>query len=726
MPNGSLRGICWKTPMREKQKHKKEKVFDSQAQKTTVPFLVFGILSLLSSFCLGGIIYTHCDSYGLNNIYQNISFTISISLFGIFIPLVFAAITYCKTKLTQITPEIFSNLTVDNWIKFAVLVLGLLFFTALVTPLMEMEKRWYGLLQLCLILFAFSLSGSFIWGMFQLAKYPNMLKAFGITARNKLTGQISKYGQEQNKNVENHVRHIVENFISMINASIKRGSREDLEVTLNELQLYICDFFDLINENLTKIRKARVSQEQKFHEYWRASGNFEEFHKSISDLLFVEITKLIDGISNVQEEKYLEDFVPFLMATIPKTLSLNIGYHSGRWSDFINETTLRTVILKNTAYPHYAIDLYNELIKWEFKYQTFSAVYALCPKLSALLEILNLLKLKEQFNKMWYSTLQVRVINLMLSMLPMCTRYECDHLTTQKWAEYVREIIPKICLDDGNPLMDGNPVLTIIQIHSPDSLPFVYKKAAENIFCTDYHDEIKVRQLHTLIPVFSIYYALIGKNKGYLGEWSQCLAAQFYIDLEICKNIDKEFVVYWIESLSEEYKHIFEGVKSNYTDKGKRVDFSEVEQIFSVPAISLVVDHENQIKLADQILIRFSDMLISMFNANEQKDANGRERANILLLSAWLKKTNRLQEKREELEVILKQYPYSNFSKYMNDYQACGYPIPSFRKWYLLPAEIWPKEIQQRIETELMDLIFLKEYGKQFIIATGGNHCPRP
>ena len=685
-------------------------------QKSTYPFLLFAILSFLSSLLLGGIIYAHCSGYALGNIYSHISSTLSISLFAIFVPLVFAAIIYCKTKLSQTAPEIFSELSIDNKIVLATFVLVVLFLTSLVTPLMEMENAWYGFLQLCLILCSFGLSGSFVWGMFKVAKYSNMLQVFGTTARNRLRGQILKYGNEENEHSKNQVSHIIENFVSMANVSMKRGSRKDLETTLNELQLYICSFFGLINKNLAEIRDPRVNySEQKVYDNLRRIERLEELHKLISDLLFVELTKLIHGTSNVKEEKYLESFIPLLKAVIPKTLSVNTGYHFEQWSNFINETVFRTAVLKHTTYPNTVIDLYKVLTSWGFRHNPTGAVYSLSSKFQGLLKIINVLKSKVVSFKMWYSGLQAKVINLMLSMLPMCTKYGCDRLIIKKWAESIREIIPEVYSEDSNPLMDGNPVLNIIQTLSPNSLPFMYQQATDNIFSSNYDNQIKLRQLHTLTPVYSIYRSLIGKDKDRPGELSQCLASQFYIDLQICTNLHEEFVDCWIESLSKEYKGIFEGLKDNYINKGNRIDTFELEHTSSIPAIALVTNQENQIKLGNEIVVQFADMLISMFNENVPKDANGWERANILLLSAWLKKTNRLQEKREDLETILRRYPYSNFSTYMTDYQACGYASTSFRKWYLPPSTIWPNDIQQRVDTELMDLEFLVEYAKKFV-----------
>ena len=171
-------------------------------QKSTDPFLLFAIFSFLSSLLLGGIISTCCDGYSLDNIYPHISLTSSISFFGIFVPLVFASIIYCKTKLAQTAPEIFSELSIDNRIRVAAFVLVILFLTSLATPLMKMENAWYGLLQLCLILCSFALSGSFIWAMSKLAKYSNMLQVFGETVRKRLKGQILKYSNKENENAK--------------------------------------------------------------------------------------------------------------------------------------------------------------------------------------------------------------------------------------------------------------------------------------------------------------------------------------------------------------------------------------------------------------------------------------------------------------------------------------------------------------------------------------------
>ena len=228
-------------------------------KKTSNPFFLFAICSFLSSLLLGGIIYLHCNGYALDNIYSQISLTLSISLFGIFVPLVFAAIVYGKTKLSQTAPEIFSELSIDSKIRLAVVMLGFLFFISLATPLMEMEERWYGFLQLCLIFCSFTLSSLFIWGMFKVAKYSNMLQVFGTTAQNRLRGQILKYCTEETGHSKSQVSHIIENFISMANVNVKRGSRKDLETTLKELQLYICSFFGLISNNLAEIRNPRVN-----------------------------------------------------------------------------------------------------------------------------------------------------------------------------------------------------------------------------------------------------------------------------------------------------------------------------------------------------------------------------------------------------------------------------------------------------------------------------------
>jgi hypothetical protein len=552
--------------------------------------------------------------------------------------------------------------------------------------------------------------------MLKVAKYSNLLLLFGVASRKELEDNILEYSLKKNENAENRARHIIENFVGMVNVHIGRGSREDLNITLKELQLYVCLFYELIAECMaeTKYPKAYLS-EQKIFQRLDKIRNFEELHKTISDLLFVEISKLIHGISNVNQEKYLESFVPFLKSIMPGILSIDTGYHSGQWSDFINETVFRTAVLKHTTYPNDAIDLYKELIDSDFRSNPSSAIYGLCPRLHGLLKILALLKSKEISFKMWYSGLQARVINLMLSILPMCTKYDCDSLIVQKWAEYIREIIPEVYSKDDNPLMDGSPVLIIIQTLSPNSLPFMYKQAAQNIFSSDYGDEIKVMQLHTLTPVYSIYYSLIGKDKDRPGEWSQCLASQFCIDLQICTKISED-VDCWIESVSEEYKNIFSGLKDNYISKRSRIDIFELEHTMAIPAIALVANQEGQIKLANEIVTCFADMLISTFNETMPKNANGWERANILLLSAWLKKTSRLPEKLKELEEILRGYPYSNFSKYMSDYQASGYPSSSFtKKWYLSPSTVWPNKLQQQVDTELMDLKFLVEYGKQFV-----------
>jgi len=685
------------------------------SKKKGDPFFLFAIFSLLSSLLLGGILYSQCRGYALGNINSHISSTLSIPMFAIFVPLFYAAIIYCKTKLSQTAPEIFSELTIDNMLGLAVVVLGVLFLTSLATPLMEMENAWYGFLQLCLILCSFALSGSFVWGIFKVAKYSKMLQVFGETARNKLKDQILKFGNEEDEHSKNQVSHIIENFISMANVNIKRGSRKDLGTTLKELQLYIYAFFRLINKKLVEIGDPRVNySRQTVHDNLRSIGRLEELHKLISDLLFVELTKLIHGTSNVKEEKYLESFIPLLQEVIPKTLSVNTGYHSEQWSNFINETTFRTAVLKHTTYPNAVIDLYKELIIWDFRYNPSGAVYGLSFKLHGLLKIIDALKSKEVSFKIWYRGLQAKVINLMLSMLPMCTKYRCDRLIIQKWAESIGEIITEVYSEDSNQLMDGSPVLSIIQTLSPNSLPFMYQQAADNIFSTDYDDQIKLRQLNTLKPVYSIYRALIGKDKDRPGELSQCLASQFYIDLQICTNIHEEFVDCWIESLSEEYKDIFEELEDNYINKGNRIDIFERERTLSIPAIALVTNQENQIKLGNEIVIRFADMLISIFNKKDPKDANGWERANILLLSAWLKKTDRLQEKREELETVLSEYPYSNFSTYMTDYEAYGYASTSLRKWYLPPSTVWANNIQKQVDTELMDLGFLVKYGEQF------------
>jgi len=685
-------------------------------RKPTDPFLLFAVLSFLSSLLLGGIICKYCEDYSIDNIQPHISLTLSISLFSTFIPLVFAAITYGKNKLSQTATETFSELSLDNKIKMAWLMLVTLFVSSLATPLMEIENNRYVLLQLCLILCSFVLSASFIWGILKVSKYSNLLPFFGTIARKELKKHILKSNTVENEYVKNRVKNIIENFVTMANVHIRRGSREDLEITLEELQFYACYLFEIINKNLAEIRDPTVHySQQEVYKNLRRIECLEEIHKKISDLLFVEISKLVHSISNDREEKYLENFAPFLKSIMPSILSIDTGYHSGQWSDFINETVFRTAVLKHTTYPNDAIDLYKELIDSDFRSNPSSAIYGLCPKLHGLLKILAFLKSKEILFKMWYSGLQARVINLMLSILPMCTKYDCDSLIVQKWAEYIREIIPEVYSKDDNPLMDGSPVLSIMQTLSPNSLPFMYQQAAKNIFSSDYDGQIKLRQLHTLTPVYSIYYSLIGKDKDRPGEWTQCLASQFYIDLQICTKISED-VDCWIESVSEEYKNIFKGLKDNYITKRSRIDIFELEHTMAIPAIALVANQEGQIKLANEIVTCFADMLISTFNETMPKNANGRELANILLLSAWLKKTSRLPEKLKELEEILRGYPYSNFNKYMSDYQASGYPSSSFaKKWYLSPSTVWPNNIQQLVDKELMDLDFLVKYGKQFI-----------
>jgi len=689
----------------------------TQSKKTINPFVSFERFSFFSFLLLIIIIYKHCESFSIDNIQSHISLPLSISLFSTFIPLVFAAITYSKTRLSQIAPEIFSELSINNKIVMAGIVLFGLFVFSLTTPLMKIENNWYGFLQLYLIFCSLLLSGSFIWGLFNVSKYSNLLFLFGTIARKELKKQIFQNNHGENENIRIRVGHIIENFTNMIQVNINRGSRDDLETTLKELQFYICSFFELINENIAEINDPTVYySEQEICENSRKTNQLKELHKNISDHLSVEISKLIHGISNVKEEKYLESFASFLKSIIPGILSINTTYHSGQWSGFVNESVFRTAVLKNTTYPTYAIDLYKELIDYDFRSNPSSAVYGLCPSLHQLLRILILLKSKEKSFKMYYSVLQARVIYIMLSILPMCTKYDCDEISVRKWAEYIIEIIPEIYSKDDNPLMDGSPVLSIIQPLSPNSLPFMYQQAAENIFSSNYDNEIKLQQLHTLTPVYSIYRSLIGKDRGSIGELPQCLATQFYIDLQICTKIHKN-VNYWVESLSEEYKLIFEELKNDYIKKQSRIEIFEREHIMAIPALALLANQENQVKLANEIVIHFADMLINTFNANTPQDANGWERANILLLSAWLKKTNRLPKKLNELETILRKFPYSNFSGYMSNYHASGYAtISSFGKWYLPPSTVWSNNIQQLVDKELMDLKFLVEYGKQFIV----------
>lgn len=685
--------------------------------KSADPFLLFAVLSFLSSLLLSGIICKHCKGYSIGNIQSHISLTLSVSLFSTFIPLVFAAITYCKTRLSQIAPEIFSDLSLGNKIKSVWLILGALFVLSLVIPLMAMEDKWYVFLQLLLIFWSFVLSSVFIWQMLEVAKYSNLLLLFGITARKELKGQILKYSPEENANTKNRMRHIIEDFIGMANAHIRRGSREDLEITLKELQLYICSFFELVDKNLAGIRNPTAYHPKKeIYEILRKIKHLEDLHKAISDLLYVELSKLIHGISNIKEEKYLESFIPLLRAVISNTLTADIGYHSIQWCDFISETVTRTAVLKNTTYPNDAIDLYKEFMEIVFRSNPDSAVYTFCPRLHGLLKILTLLKSKEMFFKMWYSGLQARVIDLMLSLLPMCAKYSCNNLIVRKWAESITEVVSDIYLESDNVLMGGNPVSHIIQTFSPNSLPFVYQRAVDIIFSSDFDNQIKLSQFYTLTPVYSIYCSLIGKDRSAIGgELVPCLSSQFYIDLQVSTKITEE-IDYWIKDISKEYKRIFEGFKNHYISKRNRMDIFELGHVMSIPAIALTANQENQIKLANEIVIHFADMLISMFNENTPPNANGWERAYILLLSAWLKKTNRLPGKLKELEKILREYPYSNFSRYMSDYQACGYPSSSFAgNWYLSPSIGWPNNIQKLVDTELMGLDFLVEYGRQFV-----------
>ena len=222
-------------------------------------------------------------------------------------------------------------------------------------------------------------------------------------------------------------------------------------------------------------------------------------------------------------------------------------------------------------------------------------------------------------------------------------------------------------------------------------------------------------QLHTLLPVYSIYPFLIDKGSDHPGDFSLCLSCQFFIDLQICYEI-QEGLNDWVNSILEEYKKIFEALKSYYTNKQIRVNIFELQYAMAIPAIALILKHANKTRFADGVLNCFSDMLIGIFSENEPKNANGWERANILLLSSWLKKTGRLPEKLNNLETILKEYPYSNYSSYMSDYEASGYPSISFsRKWQLPPSTIWPDNFQNLVDKELMDFDSLVKYGKQFI-----------
>lgn len=685
-------------------------------RKSTDPFLLFAILSFLSSLVLDGIVYNHYEGFSIDNIQPHITLTFSISLFSTFIPLVFAAITYGKNRLSQTAPEIFAELSIDNKILLAFIELGVLFSFSLGSTLLKMQNNWYAFLQLCLIFCSFILSAFFVWGIISVSKYSNLLPFFGTTAQKELKKHILKNNTAENDYVKKRAKNIIENFVTMANVHINRGSREDLEITLEELQSYVCYIFEIINRNLTEIKDPTVYySQQEIYKNLKRIERLEDIHKKISDLLLVEVSKLVHSISNEREEKYLESFVPLLKAIMPGILSVDTVYHSIQWSTFINDTTLRTVSLKHTTYVYDAIDLYEELIECDFRKDSSSAAYGTCLSLRGLLKALDILKSKEASLKLWYNGLQARIVNLVLGMLPLCTKYDCDTPIIQNWADSLIETVSDIYPKDNNTFLDGNPVSVIVQPNSQDSLPFVYQQAAGNILRSDYDSQTKIMQLHTLLPVYSIYPFLIDKSSDHPGDFSLCLSYQLFVDLQICSKIQGDLNE-WIDSVSEEYKKIFTALKNHYTNKQIRTNFFELQYAMAMPAIALISKHANQMRFADRVLDCFSEMLIDIFSGNEPKSANGWERANILLLSSWLKKTGRLPEKLNGLESILREYPYSNYSSYMSDYEASGYPRITYSGvWRFPPSLVWPDNIQELVNTELMDLDFLIKYGKQFV-----------
>ncbi|MCF7956106.1 MAG: hypothetical protein K9M75_09915, partial [Phycisphaerae bacterium] len=206
------------------------------------------------------------------------------------------------------------------------------------------------------------------------------------------------------------------------------------------------------------------------------------------------------------------------------------------------------------------------------------------------------------------------------------------------------------------------------------------------------------------------YHTLIKEDNDPNTKLLNCLVRHFHIDSSFCVKVP-QLSDYWIKEVSGQYAKIFDDLQKRYIAMQGQIGPSETQAMMDIPAIALVAKHESQIKFSDIVVDSYADLLINEFNGIDPDHTNGIERANILLLSSWLKKTGRLEKTRKRLESILKKHPYSSPSVHMSPYYASGYPRFDTSMWYIPSYD----NTFELIRVELMDEEFLLNYAKQFV-----------
>jgi hypothetical protein len=687
------------------------------------PFTFFSIISylLISAICI--FLAVFCKGYSIENIHENIPVTISLSLFGVFLPMVFAAIIYCKTKLSENTPEIFTELSIDRKVYQTFFILGVLLLLSLLSPLMEFYGGLYGFFQLILIAVSFITSSYFVVCLFS-AKYSNVLPLFCNSLKKKIPNLIEGYKCSKDRSSEESIKQSLEHFFSMLLKHIDIESRLNLIITLNEMESYIRYFYSTLEKEITNFKDRTALLENGDHNSLIQIKNLEDFHKLISDYLLTEIQKFIFNISNNKQEKYL-DYLPFFLEKVmtatfePRNKYIfNKGYHCSSWSSLINQTVYKTALLQNTTYPNYAIKLYRKLSEYYFTYNPSQAVYGLTYKLYGLLYAIDDLKSKTKRNKAWFNVLESIVITEILYLFPQCAKKGCDSLVTRKWFDCMSDSIMCIDEDDPDMLLDGNPVSVLTSTTSNDSIPFAYLAAIRYIFEKDYSEKAKMSSLYSLDSIYSVYSLLVKKEKTCMGEVAQAVFGQFYLDLEVYDNLSIS-AYNWGRSASEGYRVIFEAYKETLKENKKQTNLWDLNYLIAIPAIALIKLNDNKSEFTDNVILYLALMLKDSYSEVNSDRTKNDIRSHILLLSAWLNKTNRLPEVKDQLEVILNQNPYYNSRTFIPD----NYGLPDFNRsglWCFHPCMGYSNSSREKVYEELMDQDYLVEYAKKFVTGHNG------
>ncbi len=684
--------------------------------------------------------------------------TFSIGLLASFIPFVFAAITYARSKLAALVPETIVETSLTREIRAAWAYITVLFLCSLLAPFMDMTPPDKALVQLVMVLSGFLVSVCFIYDLIRLSDYRVLVPFYGDSVANRISRSLQRITRRLHQDgghrlgglqgdgplvfeipdeLAEKTKAIAEDFLALINRATQENRLREMSIAFEEL--------------------ARVSQA-----YYEGSSAFWIQQDKYTMYLVSELRKVVDLCADPVHEKFLDSICTPLERTILSVCCFEVNMHTTNylvlpWERFLADTALQTAEperVANSNYPMWAIAAMGRLGTSAIEAGHVGSVS------SGLVGRLSKLACRLSEADDWWADMLAVQANLSLCKLlshysKSWLRYQWpDDFFLHEWGEKMQNALQSVLNNYRPGLGAQDPLAPFLEAGwFGTNLPREYAASMEalgSVYPADFAkqlgqppegvDSVKSATVllrmkrKELLCVHGIVRVLLNKELATESCWNNVgltLSSLFWIDLVACCG-QLGVSDGWLDSAVNAHRHSFARMQDIYGEDNEALDDHAagfISNTLAIPALALVYRREENAEFVDSVMTDYCEAYISVFEKVAQRQS---KRIQMwwgygLLLAAWLNGASRFPELKGRLESLLKEHrPAVRDIPHASKHQRLGYPTEMNRvggSWYLSPTPHWTPETQKTVSAQLMDEECLIEYAES--LAEGhGNTQP--